>query len=244
LANFLLGVALYGSVFIVPVYLARVQGYNSEQIGMVLAWTGLPQLALIPLVPAMMKRLDGRVIVGAGFALFAISNYMNIYMTRDYAADQFLTPNLVRAVGQALVFAPLSAVATAGIEKENAASASALFNMMRNLGGAVGIALLQTFQTKREQFHSNVLSQRISIDSAAVQARLDELTHYFLSHGVSDLAAARHEAVVAIGKVVRREANIMGFSDTFFLLGVALTIALVSTLLLKPAKAGAPTAAH
>src|SRR5262249_25727363 len=74
LANFLLGVALYGSVYILPVYLSRIQGYNSDQIGMVLAWTGLPQLALIPLVPRLMKRVDPRIMIGAGFALFAASN--------------------------------------------------------------------------------------------------------------------------------------------------------------------------
>jgi len=234
LSNFLLGVALYGSVYIMPVYLARIQGYNAEQIGMVLAWTGLPQLLLIPLVPRIMHRFDARLIIGLGFGLFAVSNFMNIYMTRDTAADQLLLPNIVRAIGQALVLAPLSAVATAGIEKENAGSASALFNMMRNIGGAVGIALLQTFLTKREQFHSNILVQSVSIDNPAVQARIDGLIRYFLSHGVSDLATARHEAVVAVGKLVRQQANIMGFSDTFFLLGVALTIALISSLLLKP----------
>src|SRR5580704_13967650 len=87
LANFLLGVALYGSVFILPVYLSRVQGYNSEQIGTVLAWTGLPQLVLIPLVPRLMKRFDPRIVICVGFALFAVSNFMNIYMTGDYAAD-------------------------------------------------------------------------------------------------------------------------------------------------------------
>src|SRR5215475_10566771 len=75
LANFLLGIALYGSVFILPVYLSRIQGYNSEQIGMVLAWTGLPQLVLIPLVPRLMKRFDARIIIGIGFALFAASNF-------------------------------------------------------------------------------------------------------------------------------------------------------------------------
>ncbi len=106
---------------------------------------------------------------------------MNIDMTSDYAADQLLWPNVVRAVGQALVFTPLSAVATAGIEPENAGSASALFNMMRNLGGAVGIAVLQTFLTKREQFHSNVLTQSVSLFEEATRARIDALTHYFLA---------------------------------------------------------------
>ena len=233
LANFLLGVALYGSVYILPVYLSRIQGYNSEQIGMVLAWTGLPQLVLIPLVPRLMKRIDPRIVIGVGFALFAASNFMNIYMTNDYAADQLLWPNVVRAVGQALVFAPLSAVATAGIEAEYAGSASGLFNMMRNLGGAMGIAALQTLLTKREQYHSNVLSQSVTVFEQATRTRIDQLTQYFMNHGVIDRGDAVHRAYVAIGKIVQKQAFIFAFSDTFYLLGAALIVALIAGLLLK-----------
>ena len=94
-----------------------------------------------------------------------------------------MAPNIVRAVGQALAFAPLSAVATAGIEAANAGSASALFNMMRNLGGAIGIAGLQTFLTKREQFHSNILTNAVSLFSEATRQRIEDLTAYFMSHG-------------------------------------------------------------
>jgi DHA2 family multidrug resistance protein len=233
LANLLLGVALYGSVFILPVYLSRIQGYNAEEIGTVLAWTGLPQLVLIPFVPRLMKRIDTRVIIAVGFALFAASNFMNIAMTADYAAPQLLLPNIVRAIGQALVFAPLSAVATAGIEKANAGSASALFNMTRNLGGAFGIALLQTFLTKREQLHSNVLTQSVTLFGEATRARIEDLTRYFLSHGVSDHAEAWRQAVVAIGQIVRRQAFILAFSDAFYLLGAGLVVALAAALLLK-----------
>ncbi len=233
LANFLLGVALYGSVYILPVYLSRVQGYNSEQIGMVLAWTGLPQLLLIPLVPRLMKRFDPRIMIAVGFAMFSASNFMNIYMTNDYGADQLLWPNVIRAVGQAIMFAPLSAVATAGIEPENAGSASALFNMMRNLGGAIGIAGLQTLLTKREQYHSNVLSQSVSVFEQATRTRLDRLTQYFMNHGVIDHVDATHRAYVALGKVIQKQAFILGFSDTFFTLGVALIVALLAGLFLK-----------
>jgi len=232
-ANVLLGIALYGSAFVLPIYLSRIQGYNSEQIGMVLAWTGIPQLVLIPLVPRLMGRFDVRLLIAVGFALFAASNFMNVYMTGDYASDQLFWPNVIRAIGQALVFAPLSAVATAGIEQENAGSASALFNMMRNLGGAVGIASLQTFLTKREQFHSNILTNSISVFEEATRDRVAKLTAYFMSHGVSDQAVATHKAVVAIALKLRKQANIMAFSDTFFLLGVALLVALLATLLLK-----------
>jgi DHA2 family multidrug resistance protein len=233
LANFLMGIALYGSVYILPAYLSRIQGYNAEQIGMVLAWTGLPQLLLIPLVPRLMQRFDARIIIGIGFALFAGSNFMNIYMTNDYATDQLFWPNVVRAVGQALAFAPLSAVATGGIEPENAGSASGLFNMMRNLGGAVGIALLQTLLTKREQYHSNVLMQSVSMLEQATQARIEKLTQYFLNHGVTDRLDATHRAIVAIGRIVQKQAFILAFSDMFFLLGAALIVALLAALMLK-----------
>ncbi|TIW01010.1 MAG: multidrug efflux MFS transporter [Mesorhizobium sp.] len=233
LANFMLGTALYGSVFILPVYLARIQGYNAEQIGFVLAWTGLPQLLLIPLVPYLMQRFDVRLVIVTGFALFAASNFMNVHMTANYASDQLFWPNIVRAIGQALVFAPLSAIAVSGIEQENAGSASALFNMIRNLGGAVGIALLQTFLTKREQYHSNVLVQSVSLFEEATRSRIERLTAYFLSNGVSDHALAAQKGVIAIALRVRQQAFIMAFSDTFFLLGVALVIALAATLLLK-----------
>jgi DHA2 family multidrug resistance protein len=232
-ANFLLGIALYGSVFVLPIYLTRIQGYNSEQIGMVLAWTGIPQLLLIPLVPRLMKRFDVRLLIVVGFALFAASNFMNVHMTGDYASDQLFWPNIVRAIGQALVFTPLSAIATAGIEQENAGSASALFNMMRNLGGAVGIASLQTFLSKREQFHSNILTNSVSVFEEATRDRIARLTGYFMSHGVSDQALASHKAVVAIALKIRKQANIMAFSDTFFLLGVALVVALLTSLLLR-----------
>jgi DHA2 family multidrug resistance protein len=235
LANFLLGVSLYGSVYILPVYLSRIQGYNSEQIGMVLAWTGLPQLVLIPLVPRLMKRFDPRLVIGVGFALFGGSNFLNIYMTNDYAAEQLFWPNVIRALGQALVFAPLSAVATGSIEAENAGSASALFNMMRNLGGAIGIAALQTLLTKREQYHSNVLSQQVTMFEQATRTRLDQLTQYFMSHGVIDRIDAAHHAYVATGKIIQKQAFILGFSDTFYLLGVSQIVALIAALMLaKP----------
>jgi len=232
-AAFLLGVALYGSVFILPVYLSRIQGYNAEQIGMVLAWTGLPQLVLIPLVPRLMKKVDARLVIAAGLALFAASNFMNIFMTADTAADQLLWPNVVRAIGQALVLTPLAAVAAAGIEAENAGSASALFNMMRNLGGAIGIAGLQTFLTKREQFHSNILNQSVSIFDEATHARMNQLVQYFLQHGVTDTATATNKALMAIGGRLHQQAFTMAFADTFYLLGAALVVALLASLLLK-----------
>src|SRR3984957_5431585 len=103
LANVIVGFALYGTVYILPQYLGQVFGYNAEQIGFVLAWTGLPQLVIIPFVPWLMARFDSRLIVICGLCVFSLSCFMNAYMSPDYAGDQLRTPNIVRSVGQAVV---------------------------------------------------------------------------------------------------------------------------------------------
>jgi len=137
LGNFLLGFALYGSAYLLPEYLADAQGFNSEQIGQVMAWTGLPQLLVIPLVPLLMKRIDARLLIGMGLLVFAASCFMNLRLDENYAAPQLLWPNIVRALGQAIVMTPLAAIAMTGISPAEAGAASGLFNMMRNLGGAI-----------------------------------------------------------------------------------------------------------
>jgi len=235
------GFALFGSVFVLPQYLGQVQRYNAEQIGNVLAWTGLPQLILIPLVPIFMKRFDVRYVAAIGIALFAISCFMNVNLSADDSGDQFLIPNIVRAIGQAFVITPISAITTGAIAPKDAGAASGLSNMLRNLGGAVGTATLATIITKREQYHSNIIGQAVNVNRQEVRDRIAGLTNYLLQHGLSDVATAQHEAVVAIGRIVRRQALIMGFSDAFAVIGVMLTLAVIAVLFAR--KSGGATAA-
>jgi DHA2 family multidrug resistance protein len=244
LANTLIGFALFGSVYILPQYLGQVQRYNAEQIGNVLAWTGLPQLMLIPLVPLLMKRFDARYLGFVGTAIFAASCFMNTSLSFDNAGDQFFLPNIVRAIGQALVITPASAVTTAGIGPKDAGAASGLSNMMRNLGGAIGTATLGTILTKREQFHSNIIGQSITLTRDEVRSRLDQMTSYFMAHGVSDHTAAMAKAIVALGAAVRRQALIMAFSDAFAVIGVLLAIAAISLLLARKPQVAAGAGAH
>ncbi|WP_082145853.1 DHA2 family efflux MFS transporter permease subunit, partial [Microvirga massiliensis] len=222
LVNVLVGFALFGSVYILPQYLGQVQRYNAEQIGNVLAWTGLPQLFLIPLVPLLMKRYDPRYIGFVGIGIFAASCFMNITLSLDSSGDQFFLPNVVRAIGQALVLTPVSSITTAGIAPSEAGAASGLSNMLRNLGGAVGTATLATVLTTREQFHSNIIGQSVTLYREEVRQRISDLTQYFMAHGVADPAATQHQAIAAIGATVRRQALILGFSDTFAVIGTLL----------------------
>ncbi|TPK92380.1 multidrug efflux MFS transporter [Mesorhizobium sp. B2-4-12] len=244
IVNVLVGIALFGTVYILPQYLGQVQHYNAEQIGLVLAWTGLPQLLIIPFVPSLLKHFNARSVGFVGISIFAVSCFMNVHLSLDSAGDQFLLPNIVRAIGQALVLTPITVITTAGISPSEAGAASGLSNMLRNLGGAVGTATLATVLTKREQFHSNVIGQSVTLYRDEVRDRIDQLTQYFLAHGVTDMAVARHKAIGVIGATVHRQALIFGFSDTFGVIGIVLALAAVALLFTKKIELGGGGGAH
>jgi DHA2 family multidrug resistance protein len=244
IAMTMLGFALFGSVYILPAYLGQAQGYNSEQIGAVLAWTGLPQLILIPLVPQLMKRFDTRYIAFTGLAIFAYSCFMNTAMSPDYAGDQLWIPNIIRAIGQAMVLTPLTSVTTGEIAPQDAAAASGISNMFRNLGGAIGTAVLATVITKREQFHSNIIGQSVTPGREEVRNRIAQMTDYFMARGISDPAEAHQKAIVALGSAVKHQALVMGFSDTFAVLGVVLVLAALAVALTRRVKGAGGAGAH
>jgi MFS transporter, DHA2 family, multidrug resistance protein len=164
---------------------------------------------------------------------------MNIYLDTNYAAPQLLVPDIIRAVGQAVVMTPLSAIAMVGITKAEAGAASGLFNMMRNLGGAIGTAAIETFFTKREQFHSFIIGQHVSLLEPATRSRIAGLQQYFMMHGVPSAAGAWHRAVIAVGDTIRMQATIMGYADCFALLGAVLLAAVLPVLLMKKGTASA-----
>jgi DHA2 family multidrug resistance protein len=232
-ANFIFGFSMFGWIYLIPQYLSRLQGYSSQEIGGVMVWLGLPQLFLIPFIPKIMQRVQARALVIFGYSLFIGGSLLAMSLSDDFSGTEFLGSSLVRALAQAMTMAPLSAIAIAGIEPQYAGSASALFNAMRNLGGAVGIALLQTLLTKREQFHSDVLSSQVTLLATATRQRLDRLVDYFLAHGTSDRDLANGEAALAIGRVIRHQAFMLGFSDVIIIQSAVLGLGLAAVLFLR-----------
>jgi MFS transporter, DHA2 family, multidrug resistance protein len=243
IVNVSLGIGLYGSIYVLPLYLAQIQKYNALQIGQVLIWAGIPQLFIIPLIPKLMQRIDVRFMVGTGVILFSISAFMNSRMTYQTGYDQLVWSQLVRAMGQPLVIVPLTSIATSGLSPKEAGSASGLFNMMRNMGGSVGIASLATLLTSREQFHSNTLGDNVSLYSPATQQRIDQLTQFFISKGADSITAG-NEAIKTIDNTVRREAFVLAFNDCFYFIGFALLMSGIAILFLKKVKPNGSTAAH
>ena len=245
ITNVMLGFVLYSALYLIPVYLSEAHGYSAGQAGRVMFWIGVPQLFIIPLMPRLLRKFDARWLLAIGVSLFAASSFMNMNLGPDDSGPQMLLPNLVRAVGQAIIFPVITQIATTGIARQDTSSASSLFNMLRNLGGAVGIAVVQTFVTNREKFHSAIMTPQVSLLSAATRQRLDLLQQYFQSRGIADPAAARHQAIISISRTIQVQANYLAYGDAFALLGVGMLVALVSTLFLrKPPVSGQPNAAH
>ncbi|HEY9824492.1 MAG TPA: MDR family MFS transporter [Stenomitos sp.] len=243
IVNLVTGLGLYGSVFLLPLFLAQIQGYNAMRIGETIMWSGIPQLFIIPFVPKLMQRFDLRFLIAVGLSLFGVSCFMNSTLTHDTGIDQLVYSQVVRACGQPLVLTPLSSVATAGIEPKQVGSASAVFNVGRNLGGSIGIAALGTLLSIREKFHSNRLGEAVSLSNPITQARLEQLTQFF-SQYTGDPVLAYNQALTMLDRLVRREANVMAYNDCFFFMGCALFLSAVIVLFFKRIKPTGGAAAH
>jgi DHA2 family multidrug resistance protein len=216
-----IGMGLYGSSFLLPLFLGQIANYSPMQIGEVIAWSGLPQLFVMPFVAALSSRIDNRIMCTFGLLLFGISCVMNAYMTASTGYDQLMLTQVIRAIGQPFVMLTLSNFAMSGIAPKDMPSAASLFNMTRNLGGSIGIALLATALTNREHFHSLRIGESVSLASSATQARLDQLTQAFMAKGF-DPATAANQAIEAIDRIVRRESYVMAYNDGFWIVGMIL----------------------
>ncbi|HEY5080017.1 MAG TPA: DHA2 family efflux MFS transporter permease subunit [Opitutaceae bacterium] len=244
IVNVVLGASLYGSIFLLPLYLGSVQGYGAADIGATLIYGGIPQLFVMPLLPWFMRRFDLRWLIAYGLLMFGVSCMLNTSMSADFAHDQLRWSLFIRALGQPFILVPVSAIATAGLPASRAAGASGLFNMTRNLGGSVGIALLSALLTVRERFHSNRIGEAVSQYNPLARERISALTQSFVASG-SDAYTAGRQAVASLDAALRREATLMAFNDCFRVLGIVLLCAMAAAFLCRPTKAQASaSAAH
>ena len=240
-----IGMGLYGSSFLLPLYLGQIAGYTPTQIGLVIMWAGLPQLFIMPFAAILSSKVDNRILCAFGLTLFGISCMMNAHMDANTGYDQLFWSQVVRALGQPFVMLTLSQFAMHGISERDTASASSLFNMTRNLGGSIGIAMLGTMLTNREHFHSAVIGESVSSLAPATQLRIDQLTQAFMAKGV-DAVAAGQQALAAIDRLIRREAYVMAYNDGFVIMAVFLFGCVAVLMLADKVKApsGASAGAH
>ena len=223
-AMFIFGGATFGLVFLVPNYLSQLQGYNAREIGISLIAYGVVQLVLAPFMPRLMKWMNPKVMVACGFFIMALGCYLGAHLDADSAANVIIPSTVVRGIGQPLIMVALSVLAVSGLAKSEAGSASALFSMLRNLGGAVGTAGLTQIVAMRERFHSERVGESITLFSPALQERLhsgmDAAGGFVFNH----LLPAQQVVLETLLRSVRREAYLMAYGDAFYVAFVALAV--------------------
>lgn len=217
------GFALYGSSFLLPLYLGQIPGYSPIQIGEVIMWAGLPQIAMMPVAMLAARWVDNRIVCSIGLGLFALSCLMNVGFDASSGHDQLIASQIVRALGQPLITLTLSNFAIQGLAANQRPSASALYNMARNLGGSIGIGLLSAGLTQREQFHSARLGEVLGATAANTLNRLNAVGQSFFAHGF-DRQRAHDMALATLDRLVRRESYVMAYNDCYWLLGILLLV--------------------
>ena len=223
LLSTVVGAVSYGSLFLIPVYLAEVPRFSTQQIGSVVMWSGLPQLAIFPMMPFLLANVPPRLMVGTGIALFALSCFVNADLTHDVGRVELILPQVIRAVAFPLFAMPLFQFALNGLNYRDTADAASLSNICRNLGGSIGIAMLSTITQTREQVHFAAISDHITGNAANTAGRIEQIAAVFTAQ-TGDAAAAPIQAVAMIAGQMHREAMVMAYSDAFMTLGVMLVL--------------------
>jgi len=231
--QFCVGIGLYGLTYIYPRYLAEVRGYSALMIGQTMFVSGITMFLMAPIVGRMMQRVDLRYIIAFGLVTFGIGSYQMTWITRDYDFYELLVPQILRGVGMMCAMVPTNNIALGTLPPDRVKNASGLFNLMRNLGGAVGLAIINEVLNDRTDLHIMRLQDRVTWANAAATELLNTLTQR--AQGMGDAALM---ALKQLSQIVHRQAVVMSYGDAFFMLSLFYVgLSLLVMLLKKPANA-------
>jgi MFS transporter, DHA2 family, multidrug resistance protein len=227
-----IGMVLYDILYVLPQFLSGIAGYNAEQSGWVLALSGLPAFLMMPLLPRILRYGNIRLVVTCGLLCFGASCFIDIHLTAQSGGADFVMSQLLRGVGQILSFMPLNQASVGAVSREDTADAAGLFNMARNLGGSIGLALLGVFIDRRIEAHADAIRESVNANSQLLQERLASQAAAFVDRG-GDAAYAQQQAIGQLGVQIHQQAMVMTYSDCFWILGVGLLFLLPLVLLLR-----------
>ncbi len=230
LYSFILGIGLYGSVYLLPAFLGRVRGFNSLQIGLLMIVTGACQFLSAPIAGALSKKLDLRVMLALGLSLFGAGVYLQSFETAEWGFWEFALPQAVRGISLMMCFIPINTLALGTLPPEELKNASGLYNLMRNLGGAIGLGALNTVLIDRLALHYERLAENVTAARPATQGFLDGLAGRLgdMIPGDADLAALRK-----LSDLVAREATVLTFNDALLLMAGVFAFALLLMPLIR-----------
>jgi MFS transporter, DHA2 family, multidrug resistance protein len=234
LFSFVLGIGLYGLNYLYPVYLAQVRGYDALMIGETMFVSGLVMFVTAPIAGQLAERFDPRFVLVAGFLFFAVGAWQMTYVTSDWDFWELLWPQIFRGIGLMCAIIPVTNTALGTLPIERVKNASGLFNLMRNLGGAIGLAAINTWFNDRMDLHLQRLHDSVNSASIPATEMLSKLASRFQG---SD---AQSQALQALTGMVRMQAAVMSYADVFLLLTVIfIAIAAFGLLMKRPQPVGA-----
>jgi len=243
--NLVIGFGLYAGTYLVPLFLGRVRGYNASEIGTTVFIAGIAQLMGVPIAAALSQRVDQRIVIAVGLTLFAFGLWLFSAMTPEWGFQALLWPQLVRSFAIMLCIVPSVGLALNGFAGPELRYASGLFNLMRNLGGAIGIAVTTTWLQDMSRLHTLRLAESLG---NAPRAATDAVAGLARQVGAvtPDPAHALLTAQALMGRIVGREALTLAFDDVFRLMAWLFVAALVLVPLCRPPKqaAAGPVEAH
>ena len=238
-----MGIGLYGLVYLYPLYLSRVALLSSGQIGRTVWVTGLAMGLSAPVMGNLARRSDPRAVLSGGFLLLALSCWMTREITADWRFAELFWPQIIRGLGLIACIVSITVTSFATLPPDKLKDATGLFTLMRNLGGAIGLALINTIILWRFNLHWGRLAEDINPGRPEVVQRMDELSGLALQRGLSDPdgVAARE-----IGNQVFQQGLVMSYADCFTVLAwLFVAVAMIPWFLKRPATlASAPAEAH
>jgi DHA2 family multidrug resistance protein len=243
--NLVIGFGIYSGTYLVPVFLGRVRGYNASEIGTTVFISGLAQLLGVPIAASLSQRVDQRIIITFGLTLFAFGLWLFSYMTPDWGFAALFWPQVVRSFAVMLCIVPSVGLALGNFEGPELRYASGLFNLMRNLGGAIGIAVVNTWLGDMTRLHALRLSEALGASPRAAGEAFAALTRY-AGQITPDPARAALMADAVMTRIAGREALTLAFDDVFRLMAYLFLAALVLVPFCRPPGLGAkpPIDAH
>lgn len=227
---FVAGIGIFATVYLTPIFLGRVRGFSALQIGAAVFSTGLFQVCSIPVYAILAKRIDLRWLMMGGFACFALSMYSFTPMTHDWGWKELLLPQAFRGFAQQFAVAPTVTLTLGGLAPDRLKLASGLFNLMRTLGGAIGIAACGTLLNDRVNLHAQRLADHLNAGNAAMLSLLDHATAANAALVGGDQVRGHAEALRQLWALMMREALTLTFADTFY----AIMVCFLATTLLVP----------
>lgn len=238
LMNAVAGMTLFGGTFILPLFLGQILQYSAAQVGTTMLVSGLVMFMSAPIAGRLVRAMDPRIPLVVGFGLAAYGTAMGVRVTADWGFWNFAALQAVRGVGVMIAMIAAQQLSVSTLPPSMMKDASGLVNLIRNVGGAVGLAVLTTVLSDQTALHLAELSARVSVASPEAQEMLAGLTAMMQERGVMNPEGA---AAKAMGMMLRQEASVLGFGDGFFFLAAGCAVASALGFLATPAKNAAPS---